>query len=461
MSDNKVPKHTMADIDAALDNLQKSQTEGITLEKGVINERANGGAQTKEKDYSTGSGRKQTTLADKDHLPAEKDKGNFATKYPMDKGGAEGSALSGAVKTEKPLVAKLPQRGLTKAADKSGASAGTSSPGKSGATSSPKSMKKAADKSGDSSAKSGASSAKSDKSKGSKKSNPFAKMEKGVAAPSVPEIEGTQAPQLDVKKSIEYVASARKHLKKALEEGSEKELDATGARLVSAKDHLQKAFNAGVDVPSDVVKGLNKACSYFSKALTSYENDNAESHLDEMEGANRNMKKAIAAYDTFEKSLIVNKLTAEVKPLEKSVSAPEKTVVDATPAIKEMFAELKASLGERESKEKDFRKSLTAVVTGLTENLKAANEELESLKNKPNVRKSISNLQEVKSPMDNANDFNGALNISQIGASLEKGFHAGLIDVNKFLAWDVDKDMPEVAATYQDLANKIDARLGR
>jgi hypothetical protein len=483
-----------AEIDAALQNIEKSFSETkITLEKSV-DKRAMGGDQTPEagNEVISAPGDDRTGLPKVGAGTREVSKlqGNFAEKYPMDgsaPGGLE-AAVAASVKAptrDKEPVNKAVEQSaepgsISKAADQSSESSKIvkAADASSSSTSSKKKVEKAADASSSSTS--------------SKKKNPFAK---GVVPAEKPasETAASGAPQL--KKSMKLIASAKKHLAKAYEGGSDSELETAGNRLVEAKTTILKAMKDGESVPAEIVKSLDKAANYFGKALASFENDKIEEHVKSVEKADKHMAKALNAFDfkstsvaPIEKSVttekneikfnhkdgkVVAEMTeAQFKQVEKAlnekglyksfldtVSKEQKSTIDALPILKSLVDGLRDSqnslrdnLVANAQKDNDFKKSVSEALTLLAKASKQNTSEVEALKNVPQVRKSI--LTEVKSPLEV--EVKPAFEKSQVTEIIEKGIRKGICDKMVLLAWDVDKDLPaEYQEKYVKLCEKI------
>ncbi len=483
-----------ADIDAALQDIEKSFSESkITLEKSV-DTRAMGGSQKSETGNEVisapGDDRTAKPVVGAGTRSESKLQGNFAERYPLDSttpGGLEAAVADSAKAPtrDKEVVNKAVEESskkVEKAADKSADSSSKKkeNPFAKSADQSDESSSivKAADKSADSSSK--------------KKENPF---EKAVVPAEKPasETAASGAPQL--KKSMKLLASAKKHLAKAYEGGSDSELETAGNRFIEAKQTILKAMKDGEEVSADIVKSLDKAASYFGKALATFENDKIEEHVKAVEKTNKHIAKALNAYDfkstsaVIEKSVtvedkneikfthkdgkVVSEMTEEQykqvskalneKGLYKSfldtVSKETKSTIDAVPVLKSLIDGLKDSqnslrdnLVANAQKDNDFKKSVTEALTLLAKSSKQSIAEIDALKSEPKVRKSI--VTEVKSPLDlkAAPEFNK----SQITEILEKGIRKGLCNNMVLLAWDVDKDLePEYQAKYVTLCEKI------
>lgn len=484
-----------ADLDAALQNIEKSFSETkVTLEKSV-DKRAMGGDQTPEagNEVISAPGDDRTGLPKVGAGTREVSKlqGNFAERYPMDGSAPGGLEAAVADSAKAPTRDKEP---VNKAVEQSAEPGSMSKAAKADQSDESSSIVKAADKSDDSSSSKKVEKA-ADKSadSSSKKKNPF---EKGVVPAEKPasETAASGAPQL--KKSMKLIASAKKHLAKAYEGGSDSELETAGNRLIEAKSTILKAMKDGESVPSDLVKSLDKAANYFGKALASFENDKIEEHVHAVEKTNKHIAKALNAYDFKSTSAVVEKsvnapekaseikfnhkdgkVVAEMteeqykqvskalneKGLYKSfmdnVSKEQKSTIDALPILKSLVDGLRDSqnslrdnLVANAQKDNDFKKSVSEALSILAKNSKQVTADVEALKEVPKVRKSI--LTEVKSPLDG--EKKPEFNKSQITEILEKGIRKGLCNNMVLLAWDVDKDLePEYQAKYVTLCEKI------
>jgi hypothetical protein len=301
------------------------------------------------------------------------------------------------------------------------------------------------------------------------------------------------APQLH--KSIKLINSAKKHLVKAYEGGSDTELDIAGNRIIEAKTEVLKAMKAGETVPEDMVKSLDRAASYYGKALASFENDNIEEHVKCVEKAQKHMLKAVNAYElqksqaaVVEKSVtathkdgkVTMEMTAEqFKGLEKALAkenlyksftdkipAKQQAEIDAVPILKslvsglnESFTVLKDNLQASSEKEGEFKKSVSEAIGLLAQSNKQLQADVEKLKDTPNVRKSV--VTEVKSPLDTPEKT--AFDASKVEDILNKGVRKGICSQMVLLAWDVDKDMigkglldPRDEQKYINLCEKIE-----
>jgi hypothetical protein len=468
-----------ADLDAALQNIEKSFSETkVTLEKSV-DKRAMGGDQKVE----TGNEVISAPGDDRTGLPkvgagtreVSKLQGNWAERYPMD------AAAPGALEAAVADSAKAPTRDkepVNKSVEQSAEPGSMSKAADADQSSESSKIVKAADASSSYSSMSKAADASDSSSSKSSKKNPFAKAVVPAEKPAS-ETAASGAPQL--KKSMKLIASAKKHLAKAYEGGSDSELDIAGDRLVEAKTTINKAITSGEAVPAELVKSLNKASKYFGKALASFENDKIEEHVKSVEKADKHMAKALNAFDFKSTS---------AAPIEKSVAAPEKNeikfnhkdgkvvaemteeqykqvqkalnekgiyksfldtlpkedkaTIDAMPVLKSLVDGLKDSqnalrdnLVATAQKDNDFKKSVTEALNLLAKASKQNTAEVEKLKSEPQVRKSI--LTEVKSPLEEVKK--PSIDVAQMTEILEKGIRKGICSNMTLLAWDVDKDM--------------------
>jgi len=503
---SKDAKLNGADIDKALENLsmQKSVESTIVLEKAMtVDKRAMGGATKTEDDESDcGVGRKQSDVKNPElgRHPASKRSGNFASKF------KEGNGLEDAKKGDGVTKNTNPNRGLSKAVeDKSSASSAKSS------ASSAASVKKALppqfvkkdDKSADSSASSSKDVKKAvdDKSSASSASS----VKKAVApAEESSASNGSESgsPKLgkvvnkSMTKAIELLASASKHLTKAFEDGSDADLDKTATRLISAKDTILKAVEAGEKVSPEVLARVNKAGEYFAKALETYEKEDADGHVTAVNKTQKHLGKALSAHQDFEKSLEAAPVTSELrfaksgskvvlemtedqakqvrkslekdnlyKSLETSIPEDVKKMVDATPMLKSLFSgliqsndSLRDTLADKSEKDRDFRKSVTDAIATIGQVSKQALEGVEKLMGTPNMRKSVVSV--VESPKaEEVALAAGSMDRASMEATLEKGLDANLIQVRDFLAWDVDKNLPVVPEKYVEMCKAIKFRL--
>ncbi|MDD5068964.1 MAG: hypothetical protein PHN89_05225 [Candidatus Pacebacteria bacterium] len=485
-----------ADIDKALENLQAKAgvEETINLEKSMtVEKRAMGGATKNEEDPSTDKGRdpKKVKNPEVGRHPASKKSGNFAEQWK----GAKG--LENAAKEDGVHKNPLPNRGMSKAVDGSADSA--KSPA---SASSSKKVEKAVDGSAGS-AKSPASASSSKKmEKGCDASPASASPKKEMEKAVVPAEEASAASGsasgasklADVKKAIGFISSAHKHLTKAFEDGSEKDLDKAGNRLLSAKKEILKALEGGVEVNPRVTEKLNKAADYFCKALETYEKEDQEGHVHAVNHARSNMEKAIDAGTVIEKSVEADsalrfvkkdgKMVLEMtedqykqvykslskdnlyKSLENEIPEDTRKAIDAVPMIKDLFKSLTASndslrdaIVDSKEKDRDFKKSVTDTVSILGENLKKLAEDIDGLKGKPNPRKSVVTV--IESPLAKSMESETGMDRNKISAILEKALDAKLIDIKTYLAWDVDKDMPETHEAYAGLCKSIEGRLSK
>ncbi|VVB53233.1 Uncharacterised protein [uncultured archaeon] len=504
-----------ADIDKALETLQlqKSVDNKVVLEKGMtVDKRAMGGAtKTEDDESSTGVGRKQKDVKNPElglH-PAQKRSGNFATKF------KEGHGLADSNKEMK--TPSTPNRGLSKAVEEKSSKSSKSSASSASSKSSKSSMKKALPpnfvKKDD--AKSSKSSASSSSSASSVKKgvdgscSSASSMKKGVAPSeksSASSGSESGAPKLGkvvnkgMSKAIDLLASAQKHLTKAFEDGSDTDLDKTGARLIEAKDALVKAVEAGEKISPDVLARVNKAGSYFEKALETYEKEDAEGHVAAVGKTQKHLSKAIESYKDFEKSLeaapvktdtdlriarrgdkFVMEMTEDQakkvqKSLEKdnlykSVDAdlPEdvKKAMDATPLLKGLFTSLiqsnnslRDTLADKSESDRDFRKSVMDAIAVVGQAAKQAVEDVEKMKGTPNLRKSVVIPTDSPKGAEAAGAAPGAaVDVTKIEAVLEKGIEAKLVGLDTFLAFDVDRHNPELIGKYAEIAKSIEARL--
>lgn len=495
-----------ADIDKALETiqLQKSVDTTVKLEKCMtVDKRAMGGATKTEDDESDcGVGRKQKDVKNPElglH-PAQKRSGNFATKF------KEGHGLKDSDKEMK--TPATPNRGMSKAVDgKSSKSSASSS------ASSSKKVEKAVDAKSSKSSKSSASSASSMK-KGvdascSSASSPES-MDKAVAPSeksSASSGSESGAPRLGkvvnkgMSKAIDLLASAQKHLTKAFEDGSDTDLDKTGARLISAKEALVKAVESGERVSPEVLARVNKAGTYFEKALETYEKEDAEGHVTAVGKTQKHLSKAIKSYRNFEKSLGAAKVetpknelriarrgdkfvmemtedqakqvqkSLEKDNLYKSVDAnlPEdvKKAMDATPLLKGLFSSLiqsnnslRDTLADKSEGDREFRKSVVDAIAVVGQVAKQAVEDVEKLKGTPNLRKSVVTVTDSPKGAETAGAAPGAaVDVNKIEAVLEKGIEAKLLGPETFLAFDVDRHNPELIGKYAEIAKSLEARL--
>jgi hypothetical protein len=299
------------------------------------------------------------------------------------------------------------------------------------------------------------------------------------------------SPRLAVNKAIDCITSAHKHLTKAFEDGSEKDLDRAGEKLIEAKKNVTKALKDGDTVDAMTMKSLEKAGKYYMKALETYEKEDAEGHIKSVNKAIKHMSKAIAGTPEIKKSVdatelhfvrkdgkVVLEMTeaqyADVhkslskdnlyKSLENTISEETKKTIDAVPMIKSLFADLAKSndslrdaILDKSDKEKEFKKSVGEAIDVIGTNLKKVTDEIESLKSKPNARKSVVSV--VESPLAKSTDAGEEFDAARIDASLERGLAKGLIDVKTVLAWDIDRSTPESYAGYAEICKSIEARI--
>ena len=500
-----------ADIDAALENikLQKSVGDTVTPEKGMtVDKRAQGGATKTEDDESDcGVGRKQKDVKNPElglH-PASKRSGNFATKF------KEGNGLADSKKDDGVNKNPSPNRGLSKAV-KEDKSAESSKSSKSSASSA-KSVKKAlppqfVKKDGDKSAESSKSSKSSVKKAMDGSCSSAASVEKAVApAEESSASNGSEsgAPRLgkvvnkSMTKAVELLASAKKHLTKAFEDGSDTDLDKTASRLISAKDVILKAVEAGEKISPEVLERVNKAGGYFAKALETYEKEDVDGHIAAVGKTQKHLGKAISAHQTFEKSLsteeikkpsgelhfakngdkVVLEMTEDqAKQVRKSLEKDNlykslgstlpvelKKTVDATPVLRDLFKSLVESndslrdtLADKSEKDREFRKSVEDAIVTIGQVAKQAHEGVEKLLGTPNMRKSIVSV--VESPKSESGTAAvGTMDRMTMEATLEKGLKANLISMQDFMAWDVDKVMDELPEKYVTMCKSIQAHL--
>jgi cellobiose-specific phosphotransferase system component IIA len=527
------------DVDRALLEVKKSiEGEKVTLKKGIVDKRAQGGDTKKEEDYSSGGGRLYKDGKSAGSHPADGGyRGNFATDYPMDKAEASGSGLEEAIKDS--AITKLSdkyKRGLTKAVDgsKSSASSKSSKSSKSsvkkgmGSSSASKaSVEKAietgekvvADGEGSKASASGFPK-KNDSNKNSKDKALFKNVDgsglsNGSATPKEASASesgsASGASRLAVKKSVgkymtksvDLITSAKNHISKAFNDGSAKDLDIAGARIIEANKCISKAVKNGETVAPEFSGRLVKAAKYFGKALTSYEADNFEQHEEAINKTKRNLKKALSSYADFKKSISVEEKPV-AKEIKKSVSVEpqevafvkegdkyvmngvnedtfkavvkalnekglykslandlkeEKEVIDASPLLKGLVDKLgnkfdslrDASLEQRES-DREFKKVLLKSVQAIAEMAKTNTQEIEALKGTPKERKSI--VKAIPSAYEQNGPENGEVGRSQengdllfkgvpVGDFLAKAVDMKLIDSKIALAWDVDKNYEE------------------
>jgi hypothetical protein len=474
-------------IDLAIQKLQmqKSVDDTVVLEKGmVVDKRAMGGATTTEDDESkTDVGREQKNVKNPElgRLPQSNLSGNFATKY------KEGNGLSDAEKEN----AKNPEpdRGLSKAVEKEDEKKDEKSEESADSKMEkafPEDLKKKDDESSDSDVKKAVAPAEeSSASNGSESGAP--RLGKVV--------------NKGMSKAIGLIASAQKHLTKAFEDGSDKDLDITGRRLISAKEEILKSIGAGEKISNEVVESLDKSARYFGKSLETYEKEDAEGHIKAIGKTQKHMTKAIEAYQSFEKSLEAKpvetprgelkfvrqngKVVLEMnedeaalvrkslqkdnlyKSLENDIPEESKKTLDASPMLKSLFSavvksndNLRDVVADRSEKDRDFRKSVTEALEVLGKGVKQAMEGVEKISSTPNLRKSIVSV--VESPKTEAAEPTpGTMDKQLIEVMLEKGLKAQLIDVQTFLAWDVDKAMDVVPEKYIAICKSIEARIGK
>lgn len=505
MSD--VAKVNGADIDKALETLQlkKSVDETVKLEKGMtVDKRAMGGATKNEDDESDcGVGRKQKDVKNPElgRHPAEKRSGNFAAKF------KEGHGLADSAKEMK--TPDTPNRGLSKAVEEKSSKSSKSSASSASSKSSikkalpPQFVKKDGDKSSDSSAssESSASSVKKGVDGSCSSASSMGKAVAPSAKSSASSGAASGAPELaksvkGMNKALDYLASAQKHLNKAFEDGVDTELDVTGKRLIQAKDALVKAVEAGERVSPEVMKRLTKAGNYFEKALETYEKEDAAGHVTAVGKTQKHLSKAIESYKTFEKSVevpeadlriarrgdkFVMEMTEEQarkvqKSLEKDnlyksvdadLPAEVKSAMDATPLLKGLFSSLiqsnnslRDTLADKSESDREFRKSITEAVNVLGKAAKQAVEEVEKLKGTPNLRKSVLSVTDSPKGVETAGAAAGAeMGVDKVEVLLEKGLDKGLVTMEQFMAFDVDRNSPEYFGKWVELAKSVELRL--
>jgi len=502
-------KINAADIDAALTvalkDVEKSMSEKtISLEKSV-DKRAMGGDQKDETGCESianpGDDRKGLPKVGAGERAVSKLKGNWAERYPMDAAVEEN--LEGAIKNS----AKAPTREKTyvnKSVEESAEPHMTEKAVGEDSLESKEPMHKAVgeDQSDESSSIVKAADASSSSSSSASKSKKFdfkKKMKKSaVPAEQSASASGAESGAPQLKKSMKLVASAKKHLAKAYEGGSDTELDIAGNRLAEAKDSILKAIKSGEPVTAELVKSINKAAKYFGKALEAFEFDKIEDHCKSVEKSTDYMSKCLNAYDfqkstTVEKSVtgkneitftnkngkVVAEMTeAQFKQVSKvlgkeglyksfldNVSKEQKATIDAVPVLKSLVSSLKESqdslrdnLVSASEKDAEFKKSIASALNILaqasTQNaskIEATAAEVAAVKNEPKVRKSI--VTEIESPL--AEVKKSTIDVAHIGEILLKGMSKGMCNQNVVLAWDVDKDMPEQHKKYIDLCEKI------
>jgi hypothetical protein len=445
---------TPEDVDRALLEVKKSIEGGkVTLKKATVDARAMGGATTKEADHSSPDTKRDTEVA---KLPQSESKENFATKYPMDKDKAEGSALSEAI--ENSAIVKISdkqKRGLTKAFEKgSKSSASSSSKSSASSKSAKKKMKKAMDaskaskssKSSVAKAVDGESKVSADGKSGKSATPPEKSAKASGSASGASRLAVTKSTGKYMTKAAEKIDSAKRHIKKAFEDGSGKDLDIAGQRIISANENISKAVKNGESIPENITERLVKAAKYFSKAIKAYENDKPEEHIDAVEKTNYNLSKALANYGEFQKSLNAEKI--EEKPLAKSVDTKEtsvtfvkegdkyvmssmdentfkevtkalnekglykslenelteeKKMIDASPLLKGLVDKVAKSndslrdalLNEKDS-DREFKKTLSKALEAMVDIQKQTRKEIDELKGTAKVRKSVTTL--VESP---------------------------------------------------------------
>jgi len=467
---------TPADIDKALADIQaKANAPEANLEKGMtVDKRAMGGDTKDEEDPSTEKGRKLKDVKNPEvgRIPASKKSGNFAEQWKSAKG------LENAAKEDGVHKNPEPNRGLSKAVDeKSAASASASS-------SNP------ADKASASSSKPEIKKSKEDNSSSLDKAVVPAE-ESSAASGSASG--ASELSKVSVKKSMNLIESAHKHLTKAFEDGSEADLDKAGRRLISAKKEILKALSCGATVNDRVMNKLNKAADYLCKAFETYENEDAKGHVHAVNRARRNMEKAIEAGKIVEKSLdakplsftkkdgkVVLEMTEDqykevrkslvdgnlVPSIENKISEEARKTIDAVPAIKELFKSLvesndslRETIENKKDSEREFRKSVADTVSILGAKVKETAAALEAISNKPQDRKSVVSV--VESPLAKSIDINNTeMSRDRISIVLEKGLDAKMVDIKTYLAWDVDKDMPETHEKYVALCKSLESKLG-
>jgi hypothetical protein len=475
MSENT--KVSGADIDKALEAIQlhKSVEDTVVLEKAMptVPKRTMGGEvapQNDEQGVDVGRNQKNVKDVELGRLPQSKGSGNFATSY------KEGNGLSDAEREN----AKNPQpnRGITKAVDES-----SKSSDKEVEKAFPDNFKKDEDK-------------KDEKVEKAFPDN-FKKEDKKSDESSDSSVEKAVTPEKEDKgmcKALDLMASAQKHLTKAFEDGSDADLDKTGENLVEAKNVILKSIESGEKISEEVITRLDKSARYFSKALETYEKEDADGHVRAVEKTQKHLGKAIAAYQSFQKSLdaapvkseglkfahrdgkVVLEMTEDeaklvrkslqkdnlYKSLETEIPEEAKKVLDATPLLKSLFSNmttaydrLQDTVADKSEKDRDFRKSVSSAVETLGKSVKQVLEDVESLKGTPNLRKSIVSV--VESPKAEAT-VNETMDRAHIEATLEKGLKAQLIEMPLFLAWDIDKVMDVIPEKYVEACKYIDAR---
>lgn len=487
MANNAEINLSPEDVDLAMDKLQKSLTQDeIVLEqpkgeskadlnKAIVDKRAMGGATEKQEDFSSPDTGRKIEVAE---LPQSKSTKNFATEYPMDENKAEGSALSEAVKNS--AVAKKSdeyKRGMTKAVDSSSSSSASSS-----------SMEKNYSGSSASSVKKAVGEHKVDEvhEDANGLTNGSATPDESSASGVASTVNVKKSVGNNLLKSISKIESANKHLTKAFEDGSGKDLNVTGDRLIEAKQAILKAVASGETVSDEVTARLDKAAKYYAKAIAAYENDDMEMHTLSVRKSTHNMEKAIDSFRSFEKSLTAepketktesvkflkkgNSYTAILsedayklakralneKGLYKSLSDRVENkeevaqTLEVSPLLKglsESHDALRDAILENADKEQATREELIKAIGDLSKSLRTVKGEVEELKNTPKLRKSI--VSPVESPVGEEKS-SGLLEKSQVSSILEKGFEQGKIGQNEILRWDVVKDM--VAEVPEDFA---------
>ncbi len=467
-----------SDVDAALLEVRKSiESEKITIEKAVVDARANGGETKTEPDFSSGGGRK-----DKE-VPATRGvDGNFATKYQTGNEPLAAAVAENAKNDD-------PNRGLTKAVDeKSSASSVAKAVDEKSSASSKSSVKKAMSSSSSDSSASSASDKKFKKFKKFKKA-----LDDKSSASSKSSVAKAVDPNENVKKSIEHITEAQKSITKAYENGSANDLNVAGEHLISAKQAITKAIAGGEEVSKDTLYRLDKSAKYFSKAIEAYENDDMEGHAAAIAKTEKNISKALGTAVKEEVKVeapIVKSVDTEVtfvkegdkyvaamdeatfnkvskalneKGLYKSLGdtlTEEKKTIEATPILKGLVDKLSSSHDSMrdaflDAKENDrsFKKALLKSFEALSDKLTSTTAEVEALKATPKLRKSVTT--EVKSPLD-AGNAGVTFSKSMVSDILAKGVANGQVDTRTVLAWDVDKDyVDEVPAGLVEICNRI------
>lgn len=425
------------DIDAALSTLSKSMEDagieaGLTspelskavaepvakdesdkIGSGKVSKRAMGGETQKQEDFSSEIGTGT--------VPAAGRKGNWATTHP--EGGKQD--VDEVANSE---AAKGYKRGLSKAVKKSKDSSSVDS------------VSKSKSNTDDSSSYLGKAVTKSSAQFSSEEPKANDKSEESDPNPSGVSVGdsssyGVGSSELRGRKNIaakakKVLTKSIKHLRKSLEDGSEREIVASSKYLDQAAELLKKSND------SEALGRVERAQRYLVKALKANKEENFEANFNYMTEAKNSLKKAISS---------------ESKPLSKSISDMVKTdkdakkVLEVSPLLKSLVAkisesnlDLKKSLDSRNEEishmTRKLRKSLE-LNKSLSENVDKLTERIDKVEKAPLVRKSVASVAVIASPNDGASTEQ-TLTKRQVGDLLVKGVEKGLLGQIAALSFD-------------------------